>query len=183
MQNWKTDIQDWTRVNKDLANFYLSQAETHLKANIDLSDRITARSTWLLSVIIPIAAVTTSYILNHAFIKETNPYLLYMACASLLAILVCLLVLAILVGVRNWMPPGGQPKEILTSKMVDTELDTDKQYVAIVLGEIERTQTKIDITKRINYRRLKALEFILWFIVCVFFTIGFFVFRQVSFFI
>lgn len=183
MEDWKTDVQDWTRLNKDLITFYLSQAETHLKANIDLSDRITARATWLLSVIIPITALTTGYIFNQLFVQQTNIYLLCAAGASLFGLLMCLIILATLVSVRRWMPPGGQPKEILTSNMVDTELERDEQYVAIVLGEIERTQTKIDFTKRINNRRLNRLRFIIGLIVIGFFVLAIFLLRQAMFFI
>lgn len=183
MENWKTDIQDWTRINKDLVNFYLSQAETHLKANIDLSDRITARSTWLLSVTIPIAAIITGYILNQAFLQQTNPALLLIATGSLIPAIACLIMLAILVGVRRWMPPGGQPNEIVTSNMVDTELKAEQQYVAIVLGEIEAIQAKIDFTKQINLQRLNILRFVIWLIVFTFLAVSFFVFRQVAFFV
>lgn len=184
MERWQTDVKDWTLLNKDLANFYLAQAELHLKANIDLSDRITVRGTWLLSVIIPLTGVTTGYILTQVFGQPANLHLLYAACASFILLLACLIILASLVGVRQWMVPGGQPREILTSHMLDTEIDNPElRYVSIVLGEIERTQDKIDFTIRINQRRLNHLKIVIWALVAGFVLIALFVTRQFLFFI
>lgn len=183
MENWKTDIQDWTKLNKDLVNFYLSQAETHLKANIDLSDRITARATWLLSVIIPITVLTTGYLLSQTFLQYTNPYLTQIAAAGLCSLVICLGVLAWLSGKRRWMPPGGEPKEILTSNMVDNQLEGEQLYVAIVLGEVEAVQSKITATKAINQSRLEALKWIIIALVASFTVITIFVLRQLSFYI
>lgn len=183
MENWKTDIQYWERLDRNLINFYLSQAETHLKASIDLSDRITARCVSLLTILIPITVLTVGYILSQSFSPFTNRYLLFIASGGLSALVLILISLTVLVGVREWMSPGGQPKEILTSNMVDTELEPEQQYVAVVLGEIEAIQAKIDVTKQINRRRLNILRFVIWLIVGTFFVVTFFVFRQVAFFI
>lgn len=183
MEGWKTDVKDWEKVGKDTVNFYLAQAELHLKSNIELSDRITARGTWLLSAIIPIAALVTSYILNQTFLETPNLFLIRIASSGLSVILICLILLSFLVGTRKGMFPGGQPREIFTSNIVDTTLNKDEQYSEIVITEIQAIQDKIDYTKRVNRCRLKMLSVAIWLIVLVFISVFFFLLRQISFFV
>lgn len=178
---WQTDIQDWTKLTKDIVLFYLTQAESNLKSCLELSDRITTRAFSLLTIIIPIITLTLGYLLKQIIEGNANYWLLLISITCLIISFVCLYFLVKLIFPRGWMPLGRQPNEIFTSHMVDNDLDQDKKYIAIVMGEIECIQTKIDYNKLQNNKRLKYLKIVLVLISTAFVIVMIFLLRQLYF--
>jgi hypothetical protein len=184
MQAWKSDIINWTKLDKPLADFFLNQAEQNLKSTLDLSDRITTRAVSILTIIIPITVLNAGFLLTQLFNHpSSSKYLVWFALAGLLALAVVLIVLAKLITVRQWMAPGGLPREIFTSHMLDNDLSNAHQYVASVMGEIERVQIKIDFNRAQNAQRLNILKWTIWFIAMAFVTLFVFIARQAAFYL
>jgi hypothetical protein len=184
-QMWQTDIQDWTKITKDMVNFYLNQAEAELKSTLDLHDKITTRAFALLTILIPITTLTIGYIIRQIAEKNADKYLLAVAVVCLYATISCLYLLIRLVFPRQWLSSGRPPKDIFTSQMIDTphEYTDEQRYVGIVMREIENIQYKITFNDATSIPRLYSLRVVIITLSTTFFLIALLLVRQLCFFI
>lgn len=182
---WRTDIQNWTRINKDLINFYLNQAEAELKASLDVHDKVTQRAFTILTILIPVLSISFGYLIRQMSEHNADKFLLVIAILVLIAASVALFFLIQLIFPRQWMILGRQPKEILISAAVDSndELTPEQLYVGIVMGELENIQYKIDYNWAYNIQRLKILKTVIWIISSSVFVVITLIIRQLLFFI
>ena len=180
---WTTDIQDWTKLTKDTVNFCLSQAELSLKSSVETSDRITTRAFSILTIVIPIVSLSIGYLFKQIIDHTTDKYILIAAIFALFSCFLSLFYLIRIIFPREWMSLGGQPKEIFTSNMLDNEFSSELKYVALVMGEIQAVQTKIDFNKLSNYKRLDYLKAVIWILSMTFLVITIFAIRQLLFFV
>ena len=180
---WTTDIQDWTKLTKDTVNFCLSQAELSLKSSIETSDRITTRAFSILTIVIPIVSLSIGYLFKQIIDHTTDKYILIAAIFGLFSCFLSLLFLIRIIFPRDWMSLGGQPKDIFTSNMLDNEFSPELKYVAIVMGEIQAVQYKINFNQSSNFKRLDYLKAVIVILSITFFCITVFAVRQLLFFI
>lgn len=182
-QIWRTDIKDWSKINKDLINFYLNQAESELKASLDVHDKVTQRAFTILTILIPILSLSFGYLIRQISEHNTDKFLLVIAIICLIAVIFALYNLIRLIFPRHWMIIGRQPKEIFVSSLVDNDTLTPEQlHIGIVMGEIENIQYKIDSNWIQNEERLKILKQVIWIIVSTLIFIIVLIIRQLLFF-
>ena len=183
IKSWHTDIQDWTKLTKDTVNFCLSQAELSLKSSIEASDRISTRAFSILTVVIPIITLSIGYLFKQITEHNADNYILSLAIFCLFFCFMSLFFLIRIIFPRNWMSLGGQPKEIFTSNMLDNDFEPELKFIAIVMGEIQAIQLKIDFNRASNYKRLNYLKAVIWILSITFLIASVFEVRQLFFFI
>lgn len=184
-KTWRTDVQEWTKINKDLINFYLNQAESELKSSLDVHDKITQRAFTILTILIPVLSISFGYLIHQISGHNTDKFILVIAIAALFAAMVALFNLIRLIFPRQWMVMGRQPKEIFISAVIDNnkELTPEQLHIGIVMREIEDIQYKIDYNWEHNETRLKTLKRVIWIIASSLFVITLLIIRQLLFFI
>lgn len=153
MQEWKTDIKDWTKISEKTATLMLNQCETALKETLDTAKSISVRADRFISIILPIMSVLIIYVINNI-----NVWCEILPLSAISAVL--LLILALAYCIPNFWKyeiciPGEYPKNIVVSQFIDNDFDHNQQYLNMVLSICENIQIRIDINDKNNEIRTK----------------------------
>jgi hypothetical protein len=144
---WKSNIQDWTKVESESAIFYISQAETRLKETVDTYNLTSARTdnylTW-------VTAILTGAI-GYIFTGE-KPFLQAVSAFSIVPILISIYYLAQNVSQFTVYTVGDEPRSVFTSEFVD-DFSGRQQYLNLVYYTMITLQFKIDENHRTNKQR------------------------------
>jgi hypothetical protein len=146
---WKSDIQDWSKVEPESANFYVSQAETRLKETTDTYNLTSTRTENYLTLV---TAILTGAI-GYVFAGE-KPYLQAASAFAILPILITIYCLAKNLTQFIVYTVGDEPKAIFTSEFVDT-FSGSQQYLNLVHYTMVTLQFKIDENHKTNKQRIQ----------------------------
>lgn len=146
---WQTDIQDWTKVEPDAANFYISQAESRLKETTETYNLTSARTENYLTLV---TAIMTGA-LGYVFAGE-KPYLQAVSAIAIIPTLIAVYFLAKNLTQFTVYTVGQEPKAIYTTEFIDC-LDNKIQLLHLVYYTMRDIQFKIDKNRATNGTRIK----------------------------
>lgn len=146
---WQTDIQDWTKVEPDAANFYISQAESRLKETTDTYNLTSARTENYLVLV----TVIMTGALGYVFAGE-KPYLQAVSAFTIIPTFIAVYFLAKNLIQFTVYTVGQEPKAIYTTEFIDC-LDNKIQFSHLIYYTMRDIQFKIDKNRATNMRRLK----------------------------
>jgi hypothetical protein len=146
---WKTDIQDWTKVEPDTASFFISQAELRLKETTDTYNLTSTRTENYLVLVTAILAGAIGYI----FAGE-GPYLKVVSVFATLITLVAVFFLSRNLTQFIVYTTGDEPRAIFVSDFVD-RFTGSQQYLNLVHYTMITLQYKIDENRATNRRRIQ----------------------------
>jgi len=161
MERWSTDIHDWTKLTKDSASFYMSQAEARLKSTEDTSNILVASNDRLLGITTTLLSVSIGYLFtgSELFLQTTAFFIILFCAGSGYYLFQNLREYNIFTG-------GEEPKLIFTSPFVENEYSPEQQYLNLVFQMMETIQYKIDqnkITNQLRRRRIGRAKQIMLF--------------------
>jgi hypothetical protein len=150
--DWRTNIQDWTKIKENTAKLMLDQCETALKETADTAKSITEKSEKILTILLPITTAVLAYLFSRTPADLRNFIFLTAICA------LPVLLASIFFAYKNFVKyevfiPGDFPSRIVQSVFIDNEYTADQQYVNLVLNICENIQRKIDINERTSKAR------------------------------
>jgi len=146
---WQTDIQDWTKVEPDTANFYISQAESRLKETTDTYNLTSTRTENYLTLV---TAILTGAI-GYMFAGE-KPFLQAVSALAILPTLFAIVFLAKNLTQFTVYTVGDEPRAIYTMEFVD-RFSGEQQYLNLVHYTMITLQFKIDENHKTNEYRIK----------------------------
>lgn len=159
---WKIDPEYKKKINLDLANFLLDQAEKALKNTTETADKITTRAFTLLLILIPIVSTITGLLL--ASVKDSvKTHSLDIGFFTVLILVGGFIIYQLikLIYPRDFMGVGRQPNETVVSDMFNNDLDETKRLLAFKFNELKNCQHKISYNRQQNEKRILVLTKIL----------------------
>jgi hypothetical protein len=165
-EEWKINAEYKKKINLDLANFLLDQAEKALKNTTETADKITTRAFTLLLILIPILSTIIGLLIASIKVSaKTNRLDIGFFTVLILVGGGIIYQLLKLIYPRDFMGVGRQPNEIIVSDMLNNELDETKRLLAFKFNELKNCQHKISYNRQQNEKRILALTKILSLIV------------------
>lgn len=153
MNRWTTDIKEWATISHESAQFYISQAESRLKATEDTSNALNASNDRLLSIVTSLVSVSIGYLF-----AGTQPYLQAVSFFTLIVCLVSGIFLLLNLEKYSIYTVGEEPKIIFNSPFIDNQYNPSQQYLNLVCQMMETIQFKIDQNHLTNSKRIARLE-------------------------
>ncbi|MBQ0787464.1 MAG: hypothetical protein KBT69_08190 [Oceanihabitans sp.] len=155
MNNWKSDLKNWKKISKDTALFFLKQSEESLEETVNTFENYSNKTNQLLTISISLSTISLGYFFDYG---ETN---LVLKIAALLLTILCFITILALhknlffdkIGVK-----GSQPKQIIKDKFFSNNLNSEEEYINIILNECDKYQDRIDLNKIVNGKRKKRIK-------------------------
>jgi hypothetical protein len=153
MERWQTNIEDWTKLTEQSAQFYINQAESRLKSTEDTANILTTSNDRLLGITTSLVSVSIGYLFAGNQI--------YLQAVSFFVLLVCLIAGFYLIqnmSKYEIYTVGEEPKIIFNSPFIDNSYTKSQQYLNLVFQMMETIQMKIDKNHLINFVRQARLD-------------------------
>ena len=165
---WKLSLENWEGTNVESLKYILQEAQKNLSHTLKENDKLTARGFTLLSIIIPIVSLSLAFLLKDILDAEGQVHhiMRYFVLGTLIILTFCLFFLIRVIFPRNIMYDGREPIDIAPEFLESNELSQEQLYPALLIGEIEVFQQKIDWNNKQNFRRIKQLKTTIWVISC-----------------
>jgi hypothetical protein len=166
MEKWQCKISDWTKIPKEIATLYLSQADAALKETVETSKTITAKADRIFSIVLPIFSALVAFLFNSIAQKKFTQLELA-AGLALIPLVICLYFSYKNIGKYEVAVPGLHPKHLMTDGNLNPNLkENEQQLISLTLLICESIQDKIDRNIAINTSRTNknvfALKVLLW---------------------
>jgi hypothetical protein len=151
---WVNDINKWDKINKDTAQLMLKQSEKLLDETIETAKTISAKSTQLMTILIPLSTILVGYLMQNLAKNGLN----YLSITSILG-LVCIVISA-LYCYKNFTPyeialSGEYPHDIVASKYIDNSFTEKQQYLNMVLNVCDNIENRILANDKFNTSRMR----------------------------
>ena len=151
---WVNDINKWDKINKDTAKLMLEQSEKLLDETTETAKTISAKSTQLVTILIPLATIIAGYLIQN-LVKNGLDYL---SITSILC-LICISIGAIYCY-KNFKPykiavAGEYPHDIVASKYIDNTFTDKQQYLNMILNVCDNIENRIVANDDFNTSSMK----------------------------
>ncbi|GAA5220606.1 hypothetical protein [Membranihabitans marinus] len=171
-EDWKLELPDWKKANLKSLEFIHTKANEAFNYTTNVADKISSRAFTFISILIPILTLIISFVIKLLYVQnEPIP-----RCFLTNVIFICLLFVISFFGLifiiypKKFMHAGREPKELSDAQFIQNQnLNTEEQYLALLIGEIEGLQKKITVNERINNDRICMLKTVLTFLLIAFF--------------
>jgi len=160
---WNISPENKAKIDKDIANYVIEQAEKSLKYSIEVADKTTSKAITLLLVLLPVASTIVGFLVNSVKQYKTlmSPETLLLMYFLILCI-VALIFAVKLVLPRNTMGLGREPKQLIVDQVLQLAGCSGEQKLLIYkLNEIKNYQFKIEHNQAQNNTRILLFKNIL----------------------
>jgi hypothetical protein len=152
---WRHSLKNWEDVGVDCYRFAFEQGEKRLKDVLADSEKITSRAYVLVGIAIPLFSTSFSVFVKQALSGNIFKLQTLFAIAPCVVLIFVLYQLLGLLGIRNNWLNGTEPKSMVQSEFMEREdFVFDEPIKALMLGEIEIIQQKIDENSLVNSSRM-----------------------------
>jgi hypothetical protein len=152
--NWMDDVEDPSSISQESYEYIIGEARKRLRELGDTSKAITTNSIRFLFFYITGIASLSAFCMKRMFLMDGDkgaPIILLIAIAAIAIIVVSKLLR--FVKSRDYIEGGSDPAEIFAQQTFAEGWDDLK---AVYYAEILRSQTKIDLMRRLNNSRLAS---------------------------
>ena len=160
---WNISPENKAKIDKDIANYVIEQAEKSLRYSIEVADKTTSKAITLLLVLLPVASTIVGFLVN-----SVKQYKALMAPETLLLMyflflcIVALIFAVKLVLPRNTMGLGREPKQLVVDQVLQlADCSSEQKLLIYKLNEIKNYQFKIEYNKQQNNARIVRFKNIL----------------------
>ncbi len=164
---YKINVKDWTKIPLQTLQFILSQAERKLEYSIQNSDKITNRFYSILVVLVGLFTASIGYFSSQYSEKFVYDCKYFINLSFLVILLIEILLFIKNINPRNFMGLGRSPKELSNIDLLQPNdaLSEQQQYKALLIGEINNLESKIEYNTNQNRSRLTTLKYLIYSIV------------------
>jgi|GEM_PF-6514694 len=151
---WDSPIQNYDLLSGAACTLLLDEARKYLDETIEESEQLTAHGTRMIFLLLPAIAAVAGYCISNAekFHTLRNPDIFLLLTGSVLLVF-CLYCLFKLISPRKIHYRGAKPEDMMRPELLSLS-DADKIEKALVVGELERYQIKIEQMEFWNYERI-----------------------------
>jgi len=147
---WRTDIKDFSLINKDVADLMVKECELALAGSIDSCESVINRADRIISLYIPICTALTIYVLPmikdlktlRSLLISDKLFLSAFICfiISIIGLIICLF------NTKSYIirGVGSSPKKLVSSPYIDNIYEKDLKYTFISLAICENAQARIE---------------------------------------
>ena len=149
---WKSDIINWDQLSNEAAVFVVQQGETVLNECVETARTISAKADRLISILLPLASAIMLYLISGTPLHHNQ----FLKISGLLILMVMLISLCYCYkNFRHYQIaiPGLYPKDMLTSRIINTTFTERQQYLTLVFNVCENIQQQIEINAELNQAR------------------------------
>jgi len=150
MEEWKASLKDWKSVSIEMANLFLSQSEKYLDETVKTFENSSRKTNQLLTISISIITFSLSYLFDF---KSREIDLILIALFSLIISMFSILVLYKNLFFDQIGVKGNNPKNIIKEKFIPRGINSNEQYINLVLNVCETYQKRITRNKEVNTKR------------------------------
>ena len=152
-QSWHSDVVNWSDITEKTASLMIEQSSAVLKETVSTDILLSSRCDKLLTILLSSATGLMVY-LNSVALSDIYKFLPMAAEISFIPILIGLIFCFKNLRKYTICVPGEEPKNIVTSKMLDT-FKNNNQYLNMAVCICENIQVRIDENRTLNNRRSK----------------------------
>ncbi|MBB6240039.1 hypothetical protein HDC90_004701 [Pedobacter sp. AK013] len=160
---WNISADNKAKIDKDIANYIIEQAEKSLKYSIEVADKTTSKSITLLLVFLPVTSTIVGFLINS--VKQNKTLISSETILLAYLLIVCIVALIFVVKLmlpRNTMAIGREPKQLVVDQILQlTDRSSDEKLLIYKFNEIKNYQHKIDYNRKQNDSRILLFRHIL----------------------
>lgn len=159
---WNMSAENRTKIDKDIANYIIGQAEKSLKYTIEVADKTTAKSITLLLILLPVTSTIVGFLLNS--VKQNKTFVSAEILLLLYFLAVCIgsfIFVVKLMLPRNTMAIGREPKQLVADQILQLDCGSDEKLLIYKINEIKNYQHKIEYNRKQNVSRIILFKRIL----------------------
>jgi hypothetical protein len=165
MEEFKFELDDWTKFEDNTIEYMIRQAEMNHKFLEDQGVRITQRAYALLAYVITYCTIIIGFVLKSEVEGQSfNPPILI---TTIILVVVASAVLSFYFLIKclfpyNTIQLGNRPKYFEAEKYVNDKQLEGLQLKAILLSRLENFQIELALDDEVNQKRLKYLKRAIW---------------------
>ncbi|MCD8445692.1 hypothetical protein [Tenacibaculum finnmarkense] len=175
---YQINVKDWRKIPMQNLQFILSQAESKLIYTINNSDKITQRFYSILILLIGLFTAGIGYFSNLYSKCVIYNFKYFVNIIFLIILFIEILLFIKHINPRLFNSQGRYPNEFSNNNFLEpnNEITEEEQYKALIIGEINNLESKLEFNKIQNKKRLIALRNLI-FSILVLMTIYFILFQ------
>jgi hypothetical protein len=160
---WNISPENKAKIDKDIANYIIEQAEKSLRYSIEVADKTTSKAVTLLLILLPVASTIVGFLVNSVKQNKTlvSPETLLLMYFLVLFIVALIFAVKLLLP-RNTMALGREPKQLIVDQVLQlADCSSEQKLLIYKLNEIKNYQYKIEHNQDQNNTRITLFKNIL----------------------